>query len=137
MSWFSSDSPLFVFLPFVCALIAGAMIVFLVLAVRKRDYGNAAVVSAMLVIAIFGWIYSWQESHVATQSGSPKLEIGDQINVFGEGLILRLIQVPVWNHGTETARNCVIEIEHRAHDEKEYKYLGYAIFETEFEFKIF
>jgi hypothetical protein len=131
MSWFSSDSPLFVFLPFVCALVAGAMLVFLVLAARKRDYGNVAVVSAMLLIAIFGSIYSWQENYVATQTGSPKLEIGDQIKVLGEGLVFRLIQVPVWNHGTVAARNCVIEIEHRAHDEKEYKYLGYALFERE------
>jgi hypothetical protein len=132
MSWFSSDSPLFVFLPFLCALVAGAMVVFLVLAARKRDYGNVAVVSAMLLIAIFGGIFSWPESHVATQTGSPKLEIGDQIKVVGEGLVVRFIQVPVWNHGTVAARNCVIEIEQRANDEKEYKYLGYALFERDF-----
>jgi len=131
MSWFSSDSPLLAFLPFFGALVSAAVLVFLVLAVRKRDFGNAAVVSAMLVIAIFGWIFSWQEGYLTTQAGSVKLEIGDQIKVIGEGTTFRLIQVPVLNRGTGTARNCVIEIEHRANDEKEYKYLGYALFERE------
>jgi hypothetical protein len=131
MSSFSYDSPLLAFLLLFGALVSVAVIVFLALAVRKRDFGNAAVAAVMLTVAIFGWIFSWQEGYLTTQSGSPELEIGDQIEVKGEGLVIRLMQVPVLNRGTGTARNCVIEIEHRANDEKEYKYLGYALFKRE------
>jgi hypothetical protein len=72
MSSFSYDSPLLAFLPFFGALVSVAVIVFLVLAVRKRDFRNAAVASVMLVIAIFGWIFSWQEGLLSYPVRKPK-----------------------------------------------------------------
>jgi len=71
-----------------------------------------------------------QEGYLSTPSGNTALEIIDQIETTGGGS-LYLTWVTVLNRGTGTARNCAVEIEHRTSEEKEYKYLGYALFERE------
>ena len=129
MPWLSINSVLLNFLIFIGACLFVAAIVFLALAAKKRDWGNAAMVSAMLLIAVFGWIFSLQEGYLSTP-GNPDLEIIDQIETTGGGS-LYLTWVTVSNRGTGTARNCVVEIEHRIPQEKEYKYLGYALFQRE------
>jgi len=112
------------------ACLSIAAIVFLIMAARKREWGNAAVVSAMLTIAIFGWIFSLQQGYLSTPVGTADLEISGQIETTGAGS-LYLTWVTVLNRGAGTAQNCVVEIEHRTPEEKEYKYLGYALFERE------
>lgn len=130
MPWLSINSALLNFLISIGACLFVAAIVFLVLTAKKRDWGNAAMVSAMLLIAVFGWIFSLQEGYLSTPVGDPVLEIIDQIETTGGGS-LYLTWVTVSNRGTGTARNCVVEIEHRTPDEKEYQYLGYALFQRE------
>lgn len=112
-------------LTFIGVLLSAAALVFLVLTARKRDWGNAAVASVMLLIATFGWIFGLQEGYVSAPGTSPKLEILDQIEESGLGR-LYLAGVFVTNRGTAPARNCGIEIEHRYDTEQEYQYLGYA-----------
>jgi len=85
----------------------------------------------MLLIAVFGWIFSLQEGYLSIPAGNPELEIADQIETTGIGSIYYITCVTVLNRGTGTARNCVVEIEHRTPEEKEYKYLGYALFQRE------
>ncbi len=130
MPWLSINSVLLNFLIFIGACLSVAAIVFLALAAKKRNWGNAAMVSAMLLIAVFGWIFSLQEGYLSTPAGNPDLEIIDQIETTGGGS-LYLTWVTVLNRGTGTARNCVVEIEHRTPEEKEYKYLGYALFQRD------
>ena len=112
------------------ACLSVATIIFLVKAANKREWGNTAVASAMLLIAVFGWIFGLQEGYLSTPAGNPTLEITDQIETTGGGS-LYLTWVMVLNRGTGTASNCVIEIEYRTPEEKEYKYLGYALFQRE------
>ena len=124
------NTALLYFLISVGACLSVAAIVFLVKAANKREWGNTAVASAMLLIAVFGWIFSLQEGYLSTPAGNPALEITDQIEMTGGGS-LYLTWVTVLNRGTGTASNCVIEIEYRTPEEKEYKYLGYALFQRE------
>lgn len=130
MPWLSMNTALLNFLISIGVCLSVVTIVFLVKAAKKREWGNAAVASAMLLIAVFGWIFGLQEGYLSTPAGNPDLEIIDQIEMTGGGS-LYLAWVTVLNRGAGTARNCVVEIEHRTPEEKEYKYLGYALFQRE------
>jgi len=124
---FTSSTLLNVFVS-IGACFSVAAVVFLVMAVRSRRWGDAAVVSAMLTIAVFGWIFSLQQGYLPV--GNPDLEVGDQIEITGAGS-LYLTWVPVLNRGTGSARNCVVEIEYRTPEDEDYEYLGYALFDRE------
>lgn len=126
----SVNTALLNFLISIGACLSIATVVFLFKAVIKREWGSAAMASAMLLIAVFGWIFSLQEGYLSTPAGNPDLQIIDQIETTGGGS-LYLTWVTVLNRGTGTAKNCVVEIEHRTLEEREYKYLGYALLQRE------
>ncbi|MDO9334509.1 MAG: hypothetical protein Q7T57_08325, partial [Dehalococcoidales bacterium] len=124
------DTTILYFLIFIGVCLSIATIVFLVKAANKHDWGNTAVASAMLAVAVIGWIFSLQQGYLSTPVGNPTLEVTDQIETTGGGSIY-LTWVTVLNRGTGNATNCVIEIECRTPEEKEYKYLGYTLFQRE------
>ena len=126
MTGFSADSFLLTSLLWIAILLSVAALIFLILAVTRHDWGNAATVSAMLVIAVFGWIFSLQEGYINT-GGNPQLEITDKIEITGGGN-LYLNWVLVENRGSGSAKNCAVEIEHSGPGETEFTYLGYAFF---------
>jgi len=130
MPLFSVNSVLLTVFIVFGACLSVAAIVFLIMAARKREWGNAAVVSAMLTIAVFGWIFSLQQGYLSSPTGNPSPEIGDQIETTGAGSVY-LKWVTVLNRGTVAARNCVVEVEHRTPEEEEYEFLGYALFKRE------
>lgn len=130
MPWLSINSFVLNLLIFIGLCLSVASIVFLAKAVKKREWGNAAIVSAMLLIAVFGWIFSLQQGYLSTQTGNPKLEITSQIEeVSGQSVYFAC--VVVLNRGTGTAKNCVIQIEHRPANDTEYRLLGYAPYEKQ------
>ena len=128
MPSFSVSSALLNLLVSIGACLFVAAMVFSVMAARRREWGSVAVVAAMLTIAIIGWIFSLQEGYLSISA--PDLEISDRIETTGGGT-LYLTWLTALNRGAGTARNCVVEIEHRFPWENEYQYLGYAVFERE------
>lgn len=130
MPWFAINQAFLNSLIVIGVCLSVAAIVFLVKAAKQKEWGNAAMVSAILLIAVFGWIFSLQQGYLALQTGNPKLEITSQIDeVSGQSVYFAC--VVVLNRGSGTARNCVMQIEYRSANDAEYKFLGYSPYEKQ------
>lgn len=128
---FSDFTPWFLscFWP-VFGIILATAVILLVSGVVKKS-GVLGIVGAALIplCALLFGVYQYSQSE-RSPVGKPELEITNQIEE-ARGDVLYLAWVVVLNRGTGTARNCVIEIEHRPTGEGEYEFLGYAPFQDE------